>query len=254
MLTSKTSTARRLGKKLAHIAPLVASNPRLLPLMCEGVHPEHYTRLNVKWLREANIRTVLDIGANTGQFTGAAHALFPDGTIYAFEPQQECYAAIADCFSTTPSIKPIHTAVGDEDGEITFHQNAFSQSSSVLEMTDLHRESFPWAAESTAVQVPIQRLDSIAQDLEIESPLLIKIDVQGYEDRVLRGGEQTVRSANVVLIETSFEPLYEGEANFATVYDLMRGYGFRYAGNLDQVRNSADDRPLYADALFAREA
>lgn len=245
---------RRAGRKVINIAPLVVSRPKLLWLIRQGVHPEHYSRLNMAWLREMGIKTVLDIGANTGQFTGAAHALFRDATIHAFEPQEECYEALTRRFADVSNVHLIHTAIGDEDGEVTLHQNAFSQSSSVLEMTDLHRESFPWAAESGTAQVPIRRLDSIAADLVLERPMLVKIDVQGYEDRVLRGGEQTIRTADVILIETSFEPLYEGEANFATVYAVMRDYGFRYAGNLDQVRSPSNDRPLYADALFIRES
>lgn len=253
MLASQLHRAKRLGKKLAHVAPLVASNPRLLPLMREGVHPEHYARLNVKWLRDVNIKTMLDIGANTGQFTGAIHALFPDAAVYAFEPQADCYQALERRFADMPKVHPVNTALGDEDGEITFHRNAFSQSSSVLELTDLHREAFPWADEREDIKVPLGRLDRIAADIELNPTVLVKIDVQGYEDRVLRGGEKTIRAADVVLIETSFEPLYEGEATFGTVYDLMVGYGFRYAGNLDQIVNPANDRPLYADALFIRD-
>lgn len=245
--------ARRLASKAAKLTPVLVSNPRLIPLLRQGIHPEHYARLSAKWLQGLNPGTVIDVGANIGQFTGAAHALFPKADIYAFEPQHDCYETMVKRFANNPRIFPILSAVGDEDGETTFHQNAFSQSSSVLEMTDLHRESFSWATERATVQVPIQRLDNIAAELTLESPMLIKIDVQGFEDRVLRGGERTIRAADVVLVETSFEPLYEGEANFATVYELMTGYGFRYAGNIDQIANPANDRPLYADALFLQD-
>jgi FkbM family methyltransferase len=249
----RLASIKRLGRKAAHVAPLVARNPRLLPLMRQGVHPEHYTRLNGAWLQQGNFRTVLDIGANTGQFALTVRAMLPDATIYAFEPQDECYLALQESFAGLPRLHAMRTAVGDEDGEITFHRNAFSQSSSVLEMSDLHKETFPWATTSQDITVPIHRLDSLRGQVTIEPALLVKIDVQGYEDRVLRGGAEVIRQAAAVLIETSFAPLYTGEASFAGVYAQMTGLGFRFAGNLDQVANPATSLPLYADALFVRE-
>jgi FkbM family methyltransferase len=242
--------ANRLRKKAINIAPLVLSNPKLLPLMRQGVHPEIYGRLKGDWFQRGNIRTVLDIGANTGQFSRTVHALGPEAHVYAFEPQDDCFAAIQDGFAGSSNLYAIQTAVGDEDGEIAFYQNEFSQSSSVLELTETHREAFPWAKESREITVPIHRLDTLAVDLDLQPSILIKIDVQGYEDRVLRGGENTIRKAHYVLIETSFEQLYEGEAAFDAVYDTMVGYGFRYAGNLDQVVSPKTGLPLYADALF----
>lgn len=242
----------RLGKKALNVAPLVLSNPRLLPLMRQGVHPEIFERLNGAWLRHGDIRTVLDIGANTGQFSRTVHALVPEAQVYAFEPQDDCFAEIQAGFAGSTQLHAVQTAVGDEDGEITFHRNEFSQSSSVLELTETHKEAFPWAKESREITVPIHRLDTLAADLDFEPSILVKIDVQGYEDRVLRGGENAIRQAGYVLIETAFEQLYEGEATFDAVYDIMVGYGFRYAGNLDQVVNPKTGLPLYADALFIR--
>ncbi len=252
MITSRLASVKRLGKKAINISPIVAANPRLLPLMREGVHPEIYQRMNGSWLHQAGIRTVLDIGANTGQFTRTMHALLPDATIYAFEPQADTFETLKNNLAVSNKLHAIHTAVGDKVGETTFHQNAFAQSSSVLPLTDLHKEAFPWAVESTEVRVPITTLDAMQGDLDIVPALLIKIDVQGFEDRVLRGGEAVIRRASNVLIETAYESLYEGEATFGSVYDAMLSLGFHFRGNLDQVRNPETGLPLYADALFVR--
>lgn len=246
-------TIKRLSKKALNVAPIVVSNPRLLALMREGVHPEIYQRMNGVWLHQAGIRTILDIGANTGQFSRTMHALLPDATIYAFEPQADTFEALKANLSGSPRMHAIHTAVGDEIGETIFHQNTFAQSSSVLPMTDLHKDAFPWAAESVETRVPITTLDAIKDELDLVPPLLIKIDVQGFEDRVLRGGESVIHQASHVLIETAYTSLYEGEPAFESVYDSMRGLGFRFAGNLDQVRHRKTGLPLYADALFVHE-
>lgn len=253
MVVLQMEKAKRLGRKAANVAPLLVSNPRLLTLMRQGVHPEIYERLHGAWLLEGNIKTVLDIGANTGQFSRTIHALLPDAKVYSFEPQEDCFNEIEKSFAGTPGLHAIQTAIGDEDGEVIFHRNEFSQSSSILPLTQTHVDAFPFARESLDISVPIHRLDSLASRIELEPSILIKIDVQGYEDRVLAGGEEVIRQADMVLIETGFEQLYEGEADFGTVYEMMREYGFRYVGNLDQVRSPLSGRPLYADALFIRQ-
>jgi FkbM family methyltransferase len=251
---ARLARVKRLGLKVAHLAPEVARRPRLLPLMLGGVHPEHYLRLDANWVRDAGIKTVLDIGANTGQFTGAVRAVLPEATIYAFEPLPECCRELKSRFADAPTVCVFGVALGEEDGEVTFHRNVYSQSSSVLELADLHRQMSPWASKTEPVPVPMRRLDSLLPDLDLIPPVIIKIDVQGYEDRVLRGGAQVIREARYVLVETAFEPLYEAQATFAAVYDMMIGYGFRFAGNLNQIENPADGRPLFADALFVCES
>jgi FkbM family methyltransferase len=252
MFSKSHSSVRRLGRKARKVVPIVAANPHLIPLMREGVHPEIYQRMNGAWLHGAGIRTVLDIGANTGQFARTMHALLPDATVYAFEPQADTFGALTASFGGSRKLIALHTAVGDHTGETQFHQSTFAQSSSVLPMTELHKDAFPWAAESVTTRVPISTLDALASGLDLQDGILVKIDVQGFEDRVIKGGGDTLHRARVVMIETAYEPLYQGEATFETVYRLMTDHGFRFAGNLDQVRNPRTDLPLYADALFIR--
>jgi hypothetical protein len=57
-----------------------------------------------------------------------------------------------------------------------------------------------------------------------------------------------------VLVEVSFRPLYEGQATFHRVYEILLGSGFSYAGSMDQLLSPVDDTVLQADALFLRQA
>jgi hypothetical protein len=98
----------------------------------------------------------------------------------------------------------------------------------------------------------MERLDTVARTLDLRDPLLIKMDVQGYEDRVLRGGEQTVKRAQVLLVETSFARLYEEQALFEDVHDILRAWGFRYAGSLDQLLNPRTGQALQQDSIFVK--
>ena len=119
-------------------------------------------------------------------------------------------------------------------------------------MSEAHKTFFPATCNVQPVTVNVARLDDIALQLELAPPLLIKIDVQGFEDRVLAGGEQTIRQADVLIIETSFEPLYEGQLLFDDLYRRLYAWGFNYAGAISQLPSPHDRRLLQADSLFVR--
>ena len=92
-------------------------------------------------------------------------------------------------------------------------------------------------------------LDEIGRELDFQENLLVKIDVQGYEGPVLRGGQATLRRAVVVLIETSFVPLYREQQLFADV-GQTKALGFSFFGNLALRDDPRSGCPLSADSLF----
>jgi len=120
-------------------------------------------------------------------------------------------------------------------------------------MGDLHKQAFPTSA-TVAKEVPVKvaRLDGLSDQLAIVEPLLVKIDVQGYELHVLRGGEQTIRRAEAVIVETSFQPLYQGGPLFSDVFQLLTGWGFMYQGALAALEAPASGAQLQEDSLFVR--
>jgi hypothetical protein len=121
-------------------------------------------------------------------------------------------------------------------------------------MAELHKSAFPFSADNTAVKVRVERLDDFASQLTLIEPMLVKIDVQGYEGHVLRGGQETIRQASVVIVETSFEQLYEGQPLFPDVNRMLTEWGFTYLGGLDQFGDPQDNRPLQQDSVFVRRA
>ena len=86
----------------------------------------------------------------------------------------------------------------------------------------------------------------------IKRPCLLKIDVQGYELNVLRGGTKTLHEVDVALIECSFVELYEGQALAGQVISFMAEAGFRLAG-VHHMAYSFDGSSIQADFLFRRE-
>ena len=122
----------------------------------------------------------------------------------------------------------------------------------MLEMDELHRETFPWSRECEKIEVPVKRLDEMLPDLELEKRVLLKIDVQGYEDRVLSGARKTLENVHYLIVEVSYRPLYKEQASFDDIYAFLGERGFDFAGHLDQLRSPVNGEILQGDALFIR--
>lgn len=207
-----------------------------------------------EWLRPYNIRTILDIGANVGYFSATFHKILPQASIYAFEPLPDCYEQLLKRMENIPQFRSFNCALGDTDSNVKIYRSQFSQSSSILPMSDLHKQAFPHTKELTSDVVSIARLDEISRDLDMQDNILIKLDVQGYENKVISGGQETFSKAKVLIVETSFQTLYEGQPLFDAVYGRVLSLGFSYMGNLGQLKNPIDGCVLQEDSVFVRAA
>src|SRR6516162_2965529 len=85
--------------------------------------PEREDRF--KWIRNLNIQTVLDVGANTGEFAGEIHAILPEAAIYSFEPLRDCYDLLVEKMSPVPKFRAFDFALGSEASEIEMHRSEF---------------------------------------------------------------------------------------------------------------------------------
>ena len=204
------------------------------------------------WLRQRDIKTVLDVGANTGQFATIINTILPESFIYSFEPLQQCFTSLQQNTKRIENIKCFRFALGHEQAEVMMHANEFSPSSSILEMADLHKNAFPYTKNSTNEPVEVRTLDSVLPQLELQKNVLAKIDVQGYELDVLRGASEALRLIDTLIIETSYYELYASQPLFDDVYSFMAKNGFIFRGNFDQVKSAANGEVLQGDAIFTR--
>jgi FkbM family methyltransferase len=237
----------------------IAQRPGVLPLLIrsaagQGAHLGQLIRLSAhrRWITTAGINTVIDVGAHTGQFSSAMRALLPETQIFAFEPLPDCFDRLMEHLGRTGNFRGFRVALGDREGPAKLWESSFSESSSFLPMADLHKKAFPWTARSTSRTVQMATLDSYVDELELVPEVLLKLDVQGFEHQVLLGGLRMLERIRYVLAEVSFQPLYEGQADFRDVHELLCERGFRYAGSIDQMTSPLDGSILQADALFTR--
>ncbi|MEB3215435.1 MAG: FkbM family methyltransferase [Nostocales cyanobacterium 94392] len=237
--------------RLQTLANLI-ENPKLISLRRYGVHPKEFCSMNQPWLRSIEFATIIDIGANKGQFAMTINAVFPQAQIYSFEPIPECFKDLINCRKFIDNFTAFNFGLGDDSGDLEFEKNMFTASSSFLKMAEVHKEAFPFTKDSKTINVKIERLDNIVENLTLTEPLLIKIDVQGYEDRVLQGGMQTIKRAKLIIIETSFQKLYEEQPLFDNIYCQLKDWGFVYQGSFDQLYSPQNGKILQANSCFVK--
>ena len=205
------------------------------------------------WFASHAFNTIIDVGANTGPFSFAMRLLLPESRIFAFEPLPQCYKKLVRNLDPMGKFTAFQTAIGEEQAEAQMWQSEFSESSSLLPMGDLHKQAFPHTSNAQLVNVPLATLDDYLDKIEFNPPVLLKIDVQGYEDKVIRGATKTLKHVDWIITELSFKTLYKGQPLFAEMYQLLTFHGFRYAGNFDVLISPTDGSVLQMDGMFYRE-
>lgn len=209
---------------------------------------------NYKWLESLGIHTIIDIGASIGEFSKMIRKILPEAQIYAFEPLKTSYLKLVSNTRHLSKFQAFNFALGEQDDDdAEIHHWGYSPSSSFLSMADLHKKAFPRVGDETVENVRMRRLDGIARDLDIKEHILIKIDVQGYEDKVIAGGREIFSRAKLVIMETGFEELYTGQPLFDDIYGIMRNMGFSFKGSWGPMKkNLTDGHVLYCDSVFVR--
>ena len=203
------------------------------------------------------IRTVIDVGANTGQFARLISGFFPNAKLYCFEPLPEPFQALSAWAKLQKGrVATFNLAIGDKHGEaeIFLHED-HTPSSSLLATTKLNEQYYPFMKGQKRICVRQSTLDAALGEAQaaLSSEILIKLDVQGYEDRVVAGGRGTFANATACILEVGLDSLYEGQAGFLQLLTMLDALGYRYAGNLDQVYGE-DGHCIFLDAVFRRYA
>jgi len=206
-------------------------------------------------LQHCPVQTVIDCGANRGQFARYISRFFPNATLYCFEPLEEPFQSLsAWAASQNNRVRCFNVALGDREGIAVMHHHVeHSPSSSLLPTTEYEERMFSQTVKQADITVPLTTLDAALSDVldSIEPEIILKLDVQGYEDRVLRGAECLIRKVHACILEVSIDPMYTSQAVFKDLVLFMDAHGLVYAGNLDQSCGE-DGRVMWLDALFVR--
>jgi FkbM family methyltransferase len=204
-------------------------------------------------LKSHGVNVVLDVGANAGQYALQLRRGGYRNQIISFEPVAEAFAELVDLAEDDPAWECRRLALGETDGSIEINVSANLQSSSILEMEKRHHDSAPESAYLYTEEVPIARLDDIWPGLRHpQSRPYLKLDVQGYELSVLKGGETSLSDMVGIQVELSLVPLYQGGPLFREMLDYFESHDFRLAGLEPGFEDPATGEMLQADGIFLR--
>jgi FkbM family methyltransferase len=198
------------------------------------------------------LSTVIDIGANRGQFSLAVRAASPSCSIVAFEPLPGPAAVFRTVFKADVRTRFIQAAVGQVSTSQLMHVSGRDDSSSLLEISSLQEAIFPGTEEISTITVTVGPLSDFFDPAEIKAPALLKLDVQGFELQALIGCESLISQFDYVYCECSFIELYSGQGLAPEVIRWLDKRHFELCG----VFNTSFDRvgqPIQADLLFRRQ-
>lgn len=210
------------------------------------------TRL-ARALDSVGVTTVIDVGANVGQFAIQLRRAGFTGEIISIEPLSGAFKELSSRAARDPRWHVLRAAAGSEPGEIQINVAANSFSSSVLPMTSAHTDNAPGSEYIAAEHARVTTVQEVVESYSVDpSVTLLKVDTQGFEAEVLAGAGDLVRSFAAIQVEMSFVELYQGQRLFDESYAQMLGWGLHlYA--LETGFSGADGRLLQCDGLFVRE-
>ncbi|CCG41380.1 FkbM family methyltransferase [Magnetospirillum molischianum] len=204
-------------------------------------------------LSTLTMATVVDVGANRGQFSLLARALWPQATIHAFEPEVFAATTLERLMADDSRFHSFQLALGASHGFVPLFVSHRSDNSSLLPAGELQLRYCRGAARARTDEVALERLDSVLSASSVVAPALLKLDVQGGELAVLEGAEKIIDRFSHVLVEVSFVPLYTGQPLAGAVDAWLNAHGFRLAG-LGEPGRDAAGRAVQVDLLFVKEA
>lgn len=238
---------RELFRKAGKLAMLTSHRVYRRGICCGVAAGVEHERL----LRRYPCRTLVDIGANRGQFALVARRCWPTAHIYSFEPLAAPCQRFRALFGRDSQVRLIPSGIAPVRERRAIHLSRRDDSSSLLPI-GAQAEFFPGTEEAGRVDVEVGPLGDWLTATEIEPPAFLKIDVQGYEGEVLRGCGSLLERFSYVYVEASFLELYEGQALVDEVIRFLQDAGFRLAGSYNPTY-ARDGIAVQGDFFFRRK-
>jgi FkbM family methyltransferase len=197
----------------------------------EGMNENEFALRIVQWhLPDAPV--IIEAGASEGSDTERMKAIWPDSTIYAFEPVLWLYNRLKKKVDNLPGVRTFNLALSDKTGKVGFNMGAGSEWSSLLE-DNLKNVAFPedliGSANTYEYVSTITDCTSVRAWAKQESAKAVDflwLDAEGAELMILKGAEEVLTTVQAIAIELNFKEFRKGGAMFEDVYNFLSEKGF----------------------------
>ena len=192
-------------------------------------------------------KVIFDIGAHIGTTSIMMSRLNPEATIFAFEPHSGTYNTAAEILRTNSfkNIQINNIGLGDKPGKLKLYE--VREHNAGMNRVILGEQDYPYT------QVDISTIDKFVSENSISNVGFIKIDVEGFEYAVLKGGEQTLRKYKpVMFIELDDNNLKDCGQSAASLIELLFSYGYETVirtNTLQKLNEKSDFTNCHFDIL-----
>ncbi|MFN7115395.1 MAG: FkbM family methyltransferase [Saprospiraceae bacterium] len=170
--------------------------------------------------------TFMDIGAHFGYFTLLASVLVQDqGKVYAFEASKSTFQLLQKNVNIYSNIKAYHQAVSNNTEKLLFYQFPvlYSEYNS-MDISQFEQENWFQKFKPEQIEVPATTINHLLLKENI-TPKIIKIDVEGAEDKVMEGAQEALQQQNPYIVLEYLEPSRHNAAHRKAVSMLQQiGY------------------------------
>jgi FkbM family methyltransferase len=171
----------------------------------EGCHEKKSMQVFAGIVENLDPKVVWDIGANSGTYGVLAKALKPDSEVIFFEPIPKAAELVkANLELNQFDAKIFEIALGDFDGK---GEIFFPKGHDFATSVTVNQDTVPKGIESDAMIIQVQRLETLIAKHGLDSPDLVKLDVETYEYEVLEGWGSNFPAEAIFLIEILREDL-----------------------------------------------
>jgi FkbM family methyltransferase len=182
-----------------------------------------------------------DIGSNTGKWAYTLHQLNPElKHVVFFEPQSKLQEQLHSL--SLPGVSKVIYPYGLGDKREKLFIKGGTPSASFLEATKLQSDYYPNSIIDENEEVEIKILDEVYYQNSLPMPDVIKIDVQGFELKVLQGAIQVLSQAKYLVVELSFCQFYQDQPH---LWELLK---FLQQNHYEMVNRGYEWRKNYSDS------
>ena len=204
---------------------------------------------------------IFDVGANRGQSIERFKKIFDKPIIHAFEPIKFEFEKLKDKYKNDENVILNNFAVGDKEEKKEFYITAKTGTSSFNKLTPntnwlkTRSKQFNTSLENytkEVVEVNVITLNKYCEDNQINEIDILKIDTQGYEDKVLMGCKKILEKNSITAVETeiTFDNVYEKHLSFSDLEKFLLPHNFRFCGINIASNNLFSGIVFFADLLY----
>ena len=194
---------------------------------------------------------IFDVGAYVGEVTATYKRVFPQSTIYCFEPFPDSFHKL-NRLCRDASIKAHQIAFSDKEGKTTFNINVDLSCNSLLPPTESDFKCYSAKSiKDGEIQVETNTLDNFCAGDEIACIDILKLDVEGAEVKVLDGASSMLSKQAIKLIysEVMFIPHYTNGCLFHELTAFLNKHGYTLL-NFYHLKSAKNGQLRWGNAIF----